>query len=356
MVLNFSNQASSEHLDRMFKDIVAALAEGSRYHSYRDSRSPSFLNYQLFKFIDLRDESSSTGNSRKLPYKSPAAGGFNLDYNRFFSDEFARYYGVRDAGNFGRFLRLEELVDQGIIHELWFFVEHTQDFRGYEVVEEKPRYDERFERIAQQWVQAGNGGDEAQKWTGRSLRIAFINASRGIGCFMESLSHGIEGMARSGAIPYFSRYFKEYAGMDLQQRYPGFPWESLYALGPRDRIEYPAPNRMIVWRDGKKTVLENYTALAGNVHFLPNGRYHYDSQNTQGVFSTIEDWRIGRGSGGRDKASLWSVERIQSYREQAPDCMGPWLIYWRQNFPGLDNRQKDDHGQPMKNWWPFLFY
>ena len=113
---------------------------------------------------------------------------------------------------------------------------------------------------------------------------------------------------------------------------------------------------MIVWRDGKKTVLENYTALAGNVHFLPNGRYHYDLQNTQGVFSTIEDWRIGRGSGGRDKASLFSFELIQSYREQAPDCMGPWLIYWRQNFPGLDNRQKDDHGQPMKNWWPFLFY
>ena len=220
MVLNFSNQASREHLDHMFEEIVAALAEGSRYHGYRDSRSHSFLNYQRFKFVDLRDESATTGNSRKLPYKSAAAGGFNLDYNRFFSDEFARYYGVRDAGNFGRFLRLEELVDQGIIHELWFFVEHTQDFRGYEVVEEKPRYDERFERIAQQWVQAGNGGDEAQKWTGRSLRIAFINASRGIGCFMESLSHGIEGMARSGAIPYFSRYFKEYAGMDLQQRFP----------------------------------------------------------------------------------------------------------------------------------------
>ena len=32
------------------------------------------------------------------------------------------------------------------------------------------------------------------------------------------------------------------------------------------------------------------------------------------------------------------------------------LIYWRQNFPGLDNRQKDELGKPMKNWWPFLFY
>jgi hypothetical protein len=40
----------------------------------------------------------------------------------------------------------------------------------------------------------------------------------------------------------------------------------------------------------------------------------------------------------------------------APDCMGPWLVYWRQNMPGLDNRQKDADGRPMKNWWPFLFY
>ena len=45
---------------------------------------------------------------------------------------------------------------------------------------------------------------------------------------MESLSHGIEGTARANAIPYFSRYFKEFAGMDLQQRFPGFPLESLY--------------------------------------------------------------------------------------------------------------------------------
>ena len=47
---------------------------------------------------------------------------------------------------------------------------------------------------------------------------------------------------------------------------------------------------------------------------------------------------------------------LKPYREMAPDCMGAWLIYWRQNMPGLDNKQKDDEGKPMKNWWPFLFY
>ena len=70
----------------------------------------------------------------------------------------------------------------------------------------------------------------------------------------------------------------------------------------------------------------------------------------------IEDWRIGSGPGGQDVPVLWKNERFAQYRKLAPDCMGPWLVYWRQNFPGLDNRQKDDAGKPMKNWWPFLFY
>jgi hypothetical protein len=36
--------------------------------------------------------------------------------------------------------------------------------------------------------------------------------------------------------------------------------------------------------------------------------------------------------------------------------MGSWLVYWRQNVPGLDNQSRDDERMPMKNWWPFLFY
>jgi hypothetical protein len=36
--------------------------------------------------------------------------------------------------------------------------------------------------------------------------------------------------------------------------------------------------------------------------------------------------------------------------------MGRWVVYWRQNMPGLDNTALDDDGHPMKNWWPFLFY
>jgi len=205
-------------------------------------------------------------------------------------------------------------------------------------------------------VQAGNGGDPEQLWTGRSLRIGFINPSRGIGCFLENLGHGVEGTANSNAVPYFSRHFKDFAGMNLNQRFPRFPWVSFYALSPVDRIEYPDARTALVMCGGERIVLDDYVAHGGNVHFPPNARSHYDQQNTQGVLSTIEDWRIGSGPGRRDVAKPWNNEAFAVYRNLAPDCVGQWLVYWRQNFPGLDNRQKDERGQPMRNWWPFLFY
>jgi hypothetical protein len=36
--------------------------------------------------------------------------------------------------------------------------------------------------------------------------------------------------------------------------------------------------------------------------------------------------------------------------------MGGFLVWWRQNLPGLHNAALDDTGAPMKNWWPFLYY
>ena len=70
----------------------------------------------------------------------------------------------------------------------------------------------------------------------------------------------------------------------------------------------------------------------------------------------MADWRIGSGPGGKDVARPYTRDAIRNNRDLYPDCMGPWLVYWRQNMPGLGNRQKADGGAPMKNWWPFLFY
>ena len=358
LLLNFSQEASREKLEQLTRELLAAIKESSRYHGYRDSNAPAFLDYQLFKFIDLREPNKSKGNTSKVPVKAHVTDprAINMDYNAFFTDQFAPHYDVRDPQNTIRFLRLDELVDRGFVHEVWFFGEATPEVRALECVEEKPQYDEQFRRHPTKWVQAGNGGDDGQKWTGRSVRLGFINASRGIGCFMESLSHSIEGTANSGAIPYFTKYFHEFAGHDLKTRYH-FPHDSFYPLwGDGNEIKYPNPTTAVATYKGKTYTLTNYLAYAGNVHFTPNGRRHYDLENKDPVMSTIEDWRIGSGPSGKDLAIPWTIDRFAQYRDSAPDCMGSWLIYWRQNFPGLENKQKDDSGRPMKNWWPFLFY
>lgn len=356
LVVNFSNEASDAKLKKLLADLFAALKEGSRYHGYKDPSAPAFLDYRLFKFVDLRDPNSQKGNGPKIPMKKGMTNGFNMDYNGYFSDDFAKAYGVEDPKEPGRFLRLDELVAGGYVHELWLMAEATPGMGAYESVEEKPVYDEHFARQGNKFVQAGNGGDDDQKWTGRSVRIGFINASRGIGCFMESLSHSIEGTSNSRAIPYFTKYFNEFAGQDLKERFH-VPFESFYPLwGEKNGIEYPDDHTAIATFNGKTYRIENYLAYGGNVHFPPNGRRHYDLENTNAVLSTIEDWRIGSGPEGKDLTQPWTNEAFAKYRKLAPDCMGAWLVYWRQNFPGLDNKQKDADGKPMKNWWPFLFY
>jgi hypothetical protein len=361
LLINFSNEHSREHLDLLTKKLIAALAESSRYHGYRDPKAPAFLQYEVFKFVDLRDADRTRGNARKLPVKDPRRkSGFNMKYSAYFSEEFAGSFGVPDPRDPKRFLRLDELVDGGYVHEVWFFESGSPQADpqpgSFEVVELKPVYDEQFRKVPGKSVQAGNGGDPEQPWTGRSVRIGCVNASRGIGCFLESLAHGMEYAALSRAVPYYSRYFLEYAGFDLDRRFK-LPFRSFYAMDYGGRpIRFPGPTTLVVPHRGREYRVEDYVVAGGNAHFPPNARGHYDLDNPEPVLSTIEDWRIGSGPGGRDVARPWTNAAFREYRDRAPDCMGPWLVYWRQNMPGLDNRQKDDAGRPMKNWLVFLFF
>jgi hypothetical protein len=356
LVLNFSNQLAPADVERQTQALIAALAESSRYHGYADPGAPVFLQYQVFKYVDLRDPGASQGNSALAPLKATEREGINMDYGALFRERFAERFGVADPDRAGSFLRLSELVDAGYVHEVWFFACVDGKLRALECVEEKPVYDESFRRVPGSWRQAGNGGDDDQPFTGRSVRINCINHERGTGCAMENLGHCLEGLSQSECIPYFTRYFREFAGFDLDRRY-ALPFDSFYPLwGTGKGIEYPAPDQIAI-RDGDQRYWrEAYVARGGNVHFPPNARHHYDMDNTEPVLSTIEDWRIGSGPGGHDQARPWTAAAVARYRDLAPDCMGAWMVYWRQNMPGLDNRQKDDDGRPMKNWWPFLFY
>lgn len=366
LVLNFCNGFSRDKAEQTAKQLIGAIAESTRYHGYTDKNAPPFIEYELFRLADLQDATpfpkTPDGNSTKYPRVPNWKSGVNFAYKELYSDAFAEHFGVKDPDNPDRFLRLHELVDRGIIHELWFFAYQREAGAPFECTEQKPVYDEDFHRVAGQHRHAGNGGDRDEPWHGRSLRINFINAQRGIGCSMESLGHAIEGTANSGVIPYFTKYFREYAGFDLDKRF-GLPFSSFYGCdfqgsgsGSKGRLSFPDPHTLVGTHRGKEFRVENYVVTGGNVHFTPSSRGHYDLDNPAPVLSTIEHFRHFDSPDGTDLAEPWTVGKFRRYRHLAPDCMGPWMVYWRQNMPGLDNKSKDDSGKPMKNWWPFLFY
>lgn len=358
LCINFVNGIEPGKPEKIFSDLLTAVNESSRYHGYKDPRAPRFLEYSVWRYVDLQDADGPKGkNSSKTPRKKvKPPNGLNGSYDGFFTDEFAALIGVRDPNDPKRFLTLKELVDEGYVHEVWFNGAADGEVGWLECVEIKPVYDERFRRVPGKYVQAGNGGDDEQRFIGRSVRLNMLNYERGIGCGMENLGHSFEGMAHSKCIPYFTQYFYEYGMFDLDKRF-GLPFNSFYPLwGENKGIEYPDERTAIV-KDGEKSwTLNDYYATGGNVHFPPNARRHYDLENIAPVLSTIEDWRIGSGRGGKDLQKVWTNAVLEPFKELAPDCMGRWLVYWRQNVPGYRNKSRDDNGKPMKNWWPFLFY
>jgi len=334
LALNFVNGLTETVARGKLDALRAALRESSRWQGYRDPAAPAFLEYELVDVVDLTEPRGGRDrNSARFPR---AADGVGFDYGAIYEPP------LHDG------LRLAELVDRGLVNEVWLLADHTELSAPWETVEVKCRYDDRLRPIGHV-SDAGNSGPHSAPWIGRSLRILFVNFTRGVGCAMESLGHSLERMATCGALPYYERYFREFAMLDLDRRY-GMPFESLYLRG-QQAVEYPTPSTLQYKVGWRRRRVDGYVASGGNVHFMPNGRRDYDIDNDAPVLSTIESWRQPG-----QQARPWTPAVLDRYGELAPDCMGRWVVYWRQSMPGLDNTALDDDGRPMKNWWPFLFY
>ena len=359
LVLNFANGYAPPQAEDIVTRFAKAISESSRYHGYKDPSAPAFLEYQIVKIADLCDKPMIPGrekkNSRWWPRDGDKKG--SVDYGKFFTDEYTKLIDFRTEDSPDEPVSIADLVNDGRINELWFIGSHNEEDAAFESVELKQVYDDMFQPNEGEHRQAGNGGDDRQPWLGRSMRICWINPDRGIGCAMENLGHSLEGMAHANVIPYFTRYFYDYAGFDLDKRY-GLPVNSFYACGYEggDMVEWLSPTSIKVHVGDKTYTVDDYVPAGGNVHFPPNGRHHYDIGNSFKVMSTIENYRLHNGADGKDLATEWSPDAYAQYQTVAPDCMGPWLVYWRQNMPGLGSKCVDDDGRPMKNWWPFLFY
>ena len=166
---------------------------------------------------------------------------------------------------------------------------------------------------------------------------------------MESLGDSLERMATCGALPYYERYFREFAMLDLDRRF-GLPFESLYLQGAGTPSPTRRRRRCATARTGAGPVWRDTWRAAATSTSCPTVAGTMTSRTRR------RSCRRSKPGAGRHQARPWTPAVLEPYRDVAPDCMGRWVVYWRQNMPGLDNAALDDDGRPMKNWWPFLFY
>src|SRR6185295_7978796 len=118
LVVNFVNGFTDQQATASFQAIADAYREGTRYHGAGDP----FIDFQLAKVVNLRDNpvppSYQFQNSTKYPRTSTSPPFTWMDYGQLFNATFAGYYGYPNGADGGS-LTLCELIDQGLVNELW---------------------------------------------------------------------------------------------------------------------------------------------------------------------------------------------------------------------------------------------
>lgn len=365
LAINFARKAG--YADQ-FETVAEGLRQMSRYHGYADDAAAPFLDPQL-RMIDMSDgvlPSQRGLNGARVPLKCQEGAQYQFDYKALFGDAFAEATG----GD------LCERVRRGDVHEVWLRLDgdrdpytcpngvRVADQNVPELHETKQVYDAedrpvpgRFERCA------GNGcfapdDDAVIRACGRSLKILFVNASRGPGCALHSIGHGIEGnggIRNTKAVPALARDFIPFARFDLADR--GAPFRHFYDGGRDLKITYPEPEAA-AWSSATGSgTIEDYGRGCGNVHFAPNSATSYDYTSSKKVLAACEAYGLGGGGAAeRDARGEYSAAKVAELERRFPDCGGGWLVYWGQSMPGLGNRAHRADGSPMKNWWPYRYY
>lgn len=360
LVLDFVDGDTMVQARDLADRIIAGLTESSRPRGDLDPEAPPTLEPEVFAVVDLRDDPAPSAprvNSSRYPREDPVLGMWGFDYEALFTSDFAALMDLRDPDrpDDGP-LDLCTAIDRGLLHEIWVYGDGDQpDVSAAEILEQKPAYDVDGNPTGAVNRCAGNGcfDEEDDIPCARTVRVGWVNGTRGPGCFLESLGHGVEsiGAWNEDVVPAFSRHFIPFANYRLDERY-GVPADSWYAC-PYDRpcLAYPTTTSVAYVLDAGSGEIEDYDAACGNVHWPPNGRAQYDLLNAAPVLTSCDHYGDGTG-----EKTEFTNAAFESYRELAPDCMGPYLVWWRQRWPGPHTAKLADDGTPMKSWWPYLYY
>ncbi len=370
LAINFVNKKSNAQMLQHLDSIFAAMAEMSRPRGDVDpSAAPMWVPTVAYA-VDLRDQPPPPGwkwgNSTHYPREQPKQGYWGFDYEQLFTPAFAAKLKIADPNKPGAVLDVCELINAGLVHEVWIYgdADVAGDVNAAELLERKPRYDAKRQRLAGVPMDgcAGNGCFDAEDTfpaaCNRTVRVAWVNHNRGPGCFLESLSHGMEstGTRKPALVPYLSAEFPAFAGFDLNVKY-SLPFTSWYTCEPgKDCLSYPTATSVTYDVGTGPKTLTNYDAVCGNAHFAPNGRKHYDLGGTATVQTSCRHFRQGGGAGGADLKGAFTTADFSGYKTVAPDCMGSFLVWWWQQMPGVGTKATHSDGSPMLSWLPFVYY
>ena len=75
-------------------------------------------------------------------------GYWGFDYEKLFTPEYTQLYNIADPDDPSRLLSLCELIDRGLVHEVWVYCDgDVPDVSMAEILELKPYYDENRNRV-----------------------------------------------------------------------------------------------------------------------------------------------------------------------------------------------------------------
>jgi len=350
LVVNFVAGRDAGELRSRIDTLVAAYAEGSRYHGMDEPQAPVFLQYRISHFADLAGQPTRTNDGGAFGYDEFVRGQAFADKVAFPSDA-------------GRALTMCELFERGLINEAWVIEPAADPAKLFETKTRGQRYDTNFNALPGRFDRCAGNGCMPDIACGVTVRLQEINPDRGPGCMVHAAGHAIEGQLQANTVPWFTTNASRFFMFDFRTRY-GTTFPSFYVCpysGERGCMERPAIDRARSLPDSGVSFDLQTGVGCGNVHFAPHSRGHYDMEEpSAGVtgLATCRGYGLGAGDGGTDATELidYSVYRTLNRNRAYSDCGGGWQIYLRQSMPGLGNRAKDTMGRPMKNWWPFLFY
>jgi hypothetical protein len=379
LVLNFVNPSTPLDAEDFVKRVIDGFEEASRPQGYTDAGAAPQLLYDLARpIVDLRDGANGHPaapadwtkiNSTLFPRRDASEpGAWRFDYAELFTQAFAAHYGFEDPKRPDRFLDLCELVDAGLVHEVWVVASgDVPDVNMAEILENKQVYDEAGAAVPGLMDPcAGNGCFDADvPVCERSLRIGSLNYHRGPGCFLHSAGHGLESTSRRHVVPALSSWMNRLARFDLQST-EEVDVDTLYALSCSETageeglgplcIDYPGEDTARLYHQAETWPISAWDPICGNVHFPPNAARHYDYGSSTVVRTSCEGFGRHDGEQGADATSLVDASTWEAYEAQTPDCGGGFLTWWFQSMPAVGSGQFHDDGTAMQALWPTIFF